>query len=363
MGNDNTHQQAIKPAALLDDSSSTGKKRPWKRHKVTSRAIAASLRRISNAKKGKRPELSRRAARMKRCGDYLVFADTVNTETGEVTRKLRAAEFCRDRLCPMCQWRKSLVTFHQLSEIMDRVAGEHPDAVPLFLTLTVRNCASETLGETIALLLKSWSRMMNKAGRRKPWRVALGWFRALEITYNQETGEWHPHIHAIVLVRESYFDTAGTDYIDHDGWVAEWRWALRADYDPSVEVHTVKGERAHAVAEVSKYAVKPGEWVDEADSSGTDERVELLATVLKGCRLVAFGGVMKEARAALKQEDAETADLVQTGDDATVRGDLVVALDRFEWQIGVTNYVQVSHEEVDVSAAANDAYGRLFLRL
>lgn len=210
----------------MDDSSSTGKKRPWKRHKVTSRAIAASLRRISNAKKGKRPELSRRAARMKRCGDYLVFADTVNTETGEVTRKLRAAEFCRDRLCPMCQWRKSLVTFHQLSEIMDRVAGEHPDAVPLFLTLTVRNCASETLGETIALLLKSWSRMMNKAGRRKPWRVALGWFRALEITYNQETGEWHPHIHAIVLVRESYFDTAGTDYIDHDGWVAEWRWAL-----------------------------------------------------------------------------------------------------------------------------------------
>lgn len=69
---------------------------------------------------------------------------------------------------------------------------------------------------------------------------------------------------------------------------------------------------------------------------------------------MAFGGVMKEARAALKQEDAETADLVQTGDDATVRGDLVVALDRFEWQIGVTNYVQVSHEEVDVSAAANE---------
>lgn len=33
-------------------------------------------------------------------------------------------------------------------------------------------------------------------------------------------------------------------------------------------------------------------------------------------------------------------------------GCLVVALDRFEWQIGVTNYVQVSHEEVDVSAAA-----------
>lgn len=53
---------------------------------------------------------------------------------------------------------------------------------------------------------------------------------------------------------------------------------------------------------------------------------------------------MKEARAALKQEDAETADLVHTGEDAEVRGDLLVALDRFEWQVGVTNYVRVKRD-------------------
>lgn len=344
MGNDNTHQQAIKPAALLDDSSSTGKKRPWKRHKVTSRAIAASLRRISNAKKGKRPELSRRAARMKRCGDYLVFADTVNTETGEVTRKLRAAEFCRDRLCPMCQWRKSLVTFHQLSEIMDRVDADHPNEfIPIFLTLTMKNVPSAELGAAITRILQAWSRMMNKSNRRKPWRVTAGWFRSLEITYNPDTAEWHPHIHAILLVPADYF-TDADKYIDHDAWVAEWRRALRADYDPSVDVRTIKAERAHAVAEVSKYAVKPGEWVNLDDADGTDERVGLLAVELKGRRLTAFGGVMKEARAALKQEDAETADLVHTGEDAEVRGDLLVALDRFEWQVGVTNYVRVKRD-------------------
>lgn len=64
----------------------------------------------------------------------------------------------------------------------------------------------------------------------------------------------------------------------------------------------------------------------------------------EGRRLTAFGGVMKEARAALKQEDAETADLVHTGEDAEVRGDLLVALDRFEWQVGVTNYVRVKRD-------------------
>ena len=46
----------------------------------------------------------------------------------------------------------------------------------------------------------------------------------------------------------------------------------------------------------------------------------------------------------MKQEDAETADLVHTGEDAEVRGDLLVALDRFEWQVGVTNYVRVKRD-------------------
>ena len=62
--------------------------------------------------------------------------DYANTETGEVTRRLVAAQFCRDRLCPMCAWRKSLVMFSQISQIMDWVA-EREETVPIFLTLTV----------------------------------------------------------------------------------------------------------------------------------------------------------------------------------------------------------------------------------
>ena len=185
--------------------------------------------------------------------------------------------------------------------------------------------------------------MMNSKHKRKPWRVVAGWFRALEVTYNKDANTWHPHIHAVLLVPADYF-TNPDEYIDHDAWVAEWRWALKADYDPSVDVRTVKGDRAHAVAEVSKYAVKPGDWLDSEDNAGTDGRVFLLATELKGRRLTAFGGLMMQARKLLKQEDAETADLVHTGEDAEVRGDLLVALDRFEWQVGVTNYVRVKRD-------------------
>lgn len=313
---------------------------------MTSRAVAASLYRCWKKHPRKNADLKKRSDHMQRCCDYLVFGDVVNQVTGEVTRKLQAAEFCRDRLCPMCSWRKSLVTFSQLSDIMLRIDATTDGLVPIFLTLTMRNCGSSDLADCISRELRAWSRMVTSKHRRKPWRIAVGWFRALEITYNKKDGTWHPHIHAILLVRPDYFDKEKDDYISQEDWIAEWRWALGVDYDPSVDVRTVKGGQAKAIAEVAKYTVKPGEWLDLDDGDGTDERVELLARVLKGRRLTAFGGLMKETRKALKQEDAETADLVRTGDDATMRGDLVTAMEKFEWQIGLTNYVSVSREEL-----------------
>lgn len=353
MSQDTTQSSTNEPV-ILHDTSSTGKVRPWRKQKMTSRAVAASMHRIWEKHPRKNIAFKKRATVMYGCSDYLVFGEHVDPETGEVVKVLDAANFCRDRLCPMCQWRKSLVTFSQLSEIMDWIDAHHPgEFVPIFGTFTMRNVPSDQLASAITTELGAWSRMMNKAGKRKPWRVCAGWFRALEITYNAETGEWHPHIHAVLLVPSDYF-TDPEKYIDHDAWVAEWRWALRADYDPSVDVRTITNDRAHAVAEVSKYAVKPGEWVSD-DHGATDERVELLATTLKGRRLTAFGGVMKETRKALNQQDADNADLVKTGEDDGLRGDLRIALDRYEWQAGITNdYVLVRRDEFDPSAAARE---------
>lgn len=331
---------------VLADRSGTGRARPWRTHKRTSRAVAASLWRIYQEHPRKNQWAKKRSDRIQQCSNYLQFGDYANTETGEVTRRLVAAQFCRDRLCPMCAWRKSLVMFSQISQIMDWVDAREK-TVPIFLTLTVRNCPGDDLADTIDNLLKSWSRMMNSKANRKPFKVSRGWFRALEITYNSKSDEWHPHLHAIVLVEPDYFTDEGK-YIDHDAWIAEWRRALRVDYDPSVDVRTVKGDRAKAVAEVAKYTVKPGEWLDLDDADGTDRRVALLAQVLKGRRLTALGGLMKEAKKALALEDVESADLVLTdAEKAELRGEVLVALIRFEWQIGPTNYVQTEIQQVE----------------
>ena len=47
----------------------------------------------------------------------------------------------------------------------------------------------------------------------------------------------HPHYHALLLVKPSYFTK---NYIKQSEWVEMWQKALRADYAPSVNVKTVK---------------------------------------------------------------------------------------------------------------------------
>lgn len=334
---DSTTENTELGRELHDVSERTGKERPWRSHKMDSLAVAKSMYRIWNKHPRRDYAFKKKADHMWWCSNYLCFDDTVNPVTGEVTRRLAAARFCRDRLCPMCAWRKSRVTFSQVSRMMDYIETHHPGKyVPIFVTLTMRNCTAAELQDEITHILTAWRLMMNSKNNRKPYRVAVGWMRTLEVTYNAEADTWHPHIHAIVLVDADYF-TNPEKYIDHDGWVAEWRWALRADYDPSVDVRTIKNDRSDAVAEVSKYTVKPGEWVSE-DEDATDERVRLLSTTLARRRLVMFGGLMKEVRKLLELEDAETADLVHADDEA-MRDDVAVAMVRYEWQVGVTNYV------------------------
>ena len=43
----------------------------------------------------------------------------------------------------------------------------------------------------------------------------------------------HPHFHALLLVKPSYFTI---NYIKQGDWVEMWAKALRADYLPSVNV-------------------------------------------------------------------------------------------------------------------------------
>ena len=60
-----------------------------------------------------RLDLHSRAFRVADCGTFLDFHVT------EEEKKLHRANFCKDRLCPMCNWRRSMKIFGQDYQLMD----------------------------------------------------------------------------------------------------------------------------------------------------------------------------------------------------------------------------------------------------
>ncbi|MHD0423256.1 protein rep, partial [Escherichia coli] len=52
-------------------------------------------------------EFERYALRMASCSGLLRFGWSTSMETGETRLRLRSAQFCRVRHCPVCQWRRT----------------------------------------------------------------------------------------------------------------------------------------------------------------------------------------------------------------------------------------------------------------
>lgn len=283
----------------------------------------------------KRLHYDGKAERVMNCGTQMVFAYIL----AEQRLTLHQANFCRERLCPMCAMQRTRQIFAQVSQVMDAIDQERPELTPLFLTLTVRNCKAGELGAALDTIFQGWRRLMNN-DRMK--RLVPGWFRALEITYNEETDTYHPHVHAIMLVPPSYFTTP-KDYMTTEKWVASWRKAMRLDYNPVCDIRAVNtaaaDDRAGAVAEVAKYTVKDGDYI-KADVDLTDKLVEIFGAAIRGRRLYAFGGLMKEVAKRLKLKDADELQPGEVTDEKGVilRKDIDYILLLYRWNIGLSRY-------------------------
>lgn len=305
---------------VLSDKRKNGKERPWKPKKVCSLMLADCFQRLGQNK---------RAMRVRFCSSQLAFA--VNTETGE--KRLHSADFCRERLCPMCAWRKSLKCFQEVSRVMDAAQQEQANLVPIFLTLTLKNCTGEDLDGTLDTVFQGWHRLINN---KRMKRIFKGWFRALEVTYNKEADTFHPHIHAILMVDKGYFK--GKDYMTTAEWVKAWRKACRLSYDPVCDIRKVKGGNK-AIKEVSKYTVKDSDFISE-DKDLTDKLVAILSKALRYRRLYAFGGVLKDIAKRLGADRPDEGDLIHVDEDGELRTDVGQMIVVYRWNMGLSNYIK-----------------------
>lgn len=115
----------------------------WNEKKKNAETIANAVRQSRFDR-----ELKDKAVLIANCATNLQFAE--NIKTGQ--RKLKNANFCRQRLCPMCQWRLAVRRRINFLKTIENI----PSANFLFVTLTVRNCAGDELRETMGLLLNSF---------------------------------------------------------------------------------------------------------------------------------------------------------------------------------------------------------------
>lgn len=315
----------------------------WGAYKRLSRGVAASMIGI--------PQLRKRGFRMRDCAQRLEFA--YDSEADRL--RLKRAYLCRDRLCPVCNWRLGLKRLSEAVAVMERLSMEQPRTKGIHVVLTVRNCTAEDLGAVIRKISDGFTRLR----KRRLWADYIsGYARSIEITYNEKTHTYHPHIHIVAIVPSYY-----TRQISIGDWVAMWRECCQLDYNPIVWAsHAYKrpeldmptgamygvdditaglqersaDERLAALREAIKYAIKPdvfGVMLMRGDTLA-------IASAVAGIKLISYGGCMKKYRRELGYTDHDAPDLAPEGeiDLAAMAPQYVVV---YEWALRAGEYRRI----------------------
>lgn len=320
---------------LHDLKKDGGKEVLWRVKRLITLRLAQAYKRIG----------SKKYKKILDCGGYLEFK-----RFSDNSMKLKTAYFCKIRLCPMCNWRRSKMIFANVSKIMGNISENYSF---IFLTLTCKNVENINLKRQIDNLFSAYKKLSQLKRFEKAVR---GYVRCFEITHNWKTHEYHPHFHCILAVDKSYFTT--DLYICQDDWCLMWQSCLTVDYKPIVDVRVFteseKG-KGKEVAEVAKYTIKSSNIManlkeiniyskniqDEVRSltdSLTDEIVLTLDSALANRRLMGYGGVFKQKHKELNLKDIDD-DLVHTEVDSK-QNILNYEIECYRWDIKLKNYVR-----------------------
>lgn len=311
--------------AWLTDYSS--KDKPWDIHRAQADDVGSVYAAAF--------EFERLAARIDACSGFLGFTRSDDSSTGESRLKLKTAQFCRVRYCPVCQWRRSLMWQARFYQALPLLINSYPKSRWLFLTLTIRNCEITELGSSLDFMNEAWQRFV----KRLEFKHVQGWLRTTEVTRGKDRSA-HPHFHVLLMVPPSML--SGVNYVKHSRWVEIWQEVLKVNYLPNVDVRTVKSKVSNgsmldslkgAVAETLKYSTKPADMT--TDSSWFLE----LTHQTRNRRFLASGGVLKNV---LKEGLETNEDLILADADGLTPSDSDSALLLFEWKSKARRYKRKS---------------------
>lgn len=167
-------------------------------------------------------------------GSYLQTLNCADVVIYNEEKKKWVSHYCKQRWCLVCNRIKTAVNINQyLPEIQ---TWDNP----FFVTLTIPNIPAKELSVAINDMLKQFTNIKRViAYRRKKEFKAV---RKLEVTYNPNRNDYHPHFHII---------TNGGDIANliHDEWLKRYPDAreVAQDYRPADN---------NAIIELFKYFTK-----------------------------------------------------------------------------------------------------------
>ena len=272
----------------------------------------------------------KKAERVKDCAEVLEYK--LDIETNEMN--LFRVWFCKSRLCPMCNWRRTMKHGIQTQKVVAEVIRRKPKARWLFLTLTVKNVYDgEELNTSLSAMSQGFNRMMKYV---KVAKNLVGFMRATEVTVNKTDNSYNQHMHVLLCVEPSYFNSS-ENYINQKEWTQLWKRAMKLDYDPIVDVRAIRPKNKYksdiksAIDETAKYPVKHTDFMTD-DEERNLQIVSDLEEGLHRKRLISYGGLLKEIHKELNLDDVEDGDLVHVDDEdeASQDGYSIVAV--WNWE-------------------------------
>lgn len=195
---------------------------------------------------------------------------------------------CRHRLCPNCARVRSKRVRKEMAARIEKITKRKAQSFH-HVVLTVPNCGPLQLSSTLDNMFAAFRKMRRLRTMRA--KVSGGMW-ALEITYNGETRQFHPHLHCIMH----------STFIRTVEWTQHWSRSLgkRAYVYTRQAWHSRDGNFGGLLAEVVKYVCKFSSL-----ASCPAEDMATLLTAIAGRRQYAVWGSFLSPTAHAMNESAE----------------------------------------------------------
>ena len=190
---------------------------------------------------------------------------------------------CKDRFCNLCGWQMAKSNKYNIAYTI-RTAKYKQGYHLAMLRLSRKSVPSvpeDVLGQEIKNLNSAFSALVRTKEFKK---ICDGYIRKLEVTYNNNTNTYNPHLHIVLALNKEYFD-------NKISWLQAWQkvnnnMAVNANFRFRLNI---KGKNLY---KLSHYLAKP--IIKHYSTAIKQDTFNTLHYILHGQRLLTYSGICKQ---------------------------------------------------------------------